>query len=194
MPTPIDFLKTRRSIPAQFLGTPGPDQQQLDEILTAAVRVPDHGKLAPWRFVLFRGDAAAAAGEALLALRRSRGDDLGEDQVAVERARFTRAPLVVAVVSRAAPHSKIPEWEQILSAGACCMNLLNGAAALGFAAQWLTDWPVYDAEARTVLGLEPAERIAGFVHIGAPTTPPQERPRPAPGDILTEWVAPEPYG
>lgn len=194
MASPIEFLTTRRSVPAQFLGSPGPDQQQLDEILTAAIRVPDHGKLAPWRFVAFQGENREIAGRMLLDLRQRRGDTLSDAEQEIERTRFTRAPLVIAVVSHAAPHFKIPEWEQELSAGAACMNLLNGAAALGFATQWLSDWPIYDAEAGALLGLEPGERFAGFIHIGTPQMPPQERPRPRPADLLTEWSPPEQYG
>lgn len=194
MPTPIEFLTARRSVLAQFLGPPAPDHQQLDKILTAAIRVPDHGKLAPWRFVSFRGERCAEVGEALLQLRLARGEDLSDEERAIEQGRFTRAPLVIAVVSRAAPHPKIPEWEQILSAGACCMNLLNGAHALGFTAQWLTGWPVYDMEAREILGLAPDERLAGFIHIGTPSVAPHERPRPGPSEILTEWAPPLSYG
>ncbi len=190
MSTPIEFLTTRRSIPALFLGPPAPDAAQLRQILAAAVRVPDHGKLAPWRFVLLQGDRRAEAGEALLQLRLGRGDSLSDEQRAAERARFTRAPMVIALVSRPQPSAKAPEWEQQLSAGAVGMNLLNGAHALGFAAQWLTDWPVYDAEARALLGLQDTERLAGFIHIGTPKTPPQERPRANPEDLLTEWTPP----
>lgn len=163
----------------------------MDEILTVAIRVPDHGKLAPWRFIRFAGIHRDEAGEALLNLRRERGDDLSPEEEAVERARFTRAPTVIGVVSRAAPHVKIPEWEQQLSAGAACMNLLNAAHAHGFSAQWLTDWPVYDSAARRLLGLDPEERIAGFIHIGTSTVPPHERPRPSAADLLSDWTPQE---
>lgn len=190
MSTAIDFLTSRRSIPAQFLGPPGPSRAELLVILTAAIRVPDHGKLAPWRFVLFEGGRRAEAGAMLLDLRLRRGDRLTEEETAAERSRFTRAPTVVAVVSAVTNTAKIPEWEQRLSAGAVCLNLLNGAHATGFAAQWLTDWPVYDAEARGLLGLAAHERIAGFIHIGTPTVGPQQRPRPKPEDLLNEWRPP----
>ena len=190
MSTPIQSLITRRSVPAAFLGPPGPDAAALEQILTAAIRVPDHGKLAPWRFILFEGENRQAANEALLALRKRRGDQLSAEEEASELARFTRAPVVIGVVSRAAPHVKIPLWEQELSAGAVCMNLLNGAHALGFGAQWLTDWPVYDAEAGALLGLADGERLAGFIYIGTSTVPRQERPRPSPEDLTTRWTPP----
>ncbi len=191
MSSAIIFLTTRRSVSARFLGPPGPDREQLRQILTAALRVPDHGKLAPWRFVLLEGERRRQAGEGLLAIRRRRGDILSDEERRAEVERFTAAPIAVGIVSRAAPHPKIPEWEQQISAGAVCMNLLNGAHALGFAAQLLTDWLVYDADARRFLGLEPWERLCGFIHIGTPKVVPTERPRPEPDAVLTRWQPPE---
>ncbi len=189
-PASIDFLATRRSVPAQFLGLPAPDAAQLRQILAAGLRVPDHGKLAPWRFIRFAGDDRTKVGEAMLRLRLSRGDQLSDAERDKELTRFSRAPLVIGVVSKAGPHVKIPEWEQQLSAGAVCMNLLNGAHALGFSAQWVTGWPVYDPEARAILGLTPDERLAGLVHIGTRQIEPTERPRPEPDDLLTDWAGP----
>lgn len=187
MPDALDLLKTRRSIPAAFLAAPGPDEDQLKTLLTIASRVPDHGKLAPWRFILFRGDAGARASERLADLVQSRDPALSEARIAEERVRLARAPLVIAIVSRAAEHVKIPIWEQQLSAGAAAMNLVLAAHAMGFAACWLTEWPAYDAEAGAILRLQPGERFAGFVHIGTPTVPPQDRPRPALDDIVSDW-------
>lgn len=187
MTSAIEHLTTRRSILAQFLGSPGPDTRQLADILTAAIRVPDHGKLTPWRFIRFAGVHREEAGRLLLQIRLDRGEALGEEESAAELSRFTRAPLVIAVVSCAAPHVKIPEWEQHLSAGAVCMNLLNAAHALGFAAQWLTDWPAYDQVAMRALGLVEGERFAGFIHIGTPTVAARERPRPSPADLTSDW-------
>jgi len=192
MSSPIDFLTTRRSVSARFLGPPGPDSDQLRQILTAAIRVPDHGKLAPWRFLLLSGVHRLEAGEALLAIRLGRGEELGEEERRAEAERFSSAPAVIGVISRAAPHEKIPEWEQQLSAGAAAMNLLNGAHALGFAAQWLTDWLVYDSAAAALFGLEPPERLCGFIHIGTPQIVPAERPRPEPEEVLTRWSPPGP--
>ncbi len=186
----LDLLRTRRSIPAALLALPAPTPEQLEEMLRLAVRVPDHGKIAPWRFILLAGDARAEAGAALATQRVAREPDLPAAMVEQERTRFTRAPVVVAIVSRAGPHIKIPEWEQVLSAGALAMNLLIAAHAMGFAANWLTDWPVYDAEAGRLLGIAAGERLAGFVHIGTPTVPPVERPRPEVATLLTRWTAP----
>lgn len=186
--TPIALLSSRRTIPAALLGEPGPDAGQLAAILTVATRVPDHGKLAPWRFILFEGDSREAASRALLALHRRKRPDLSETEIKEDETWFTRAPLVIALVSRAGPHVKIPQWEQELSAGAAGMNLLNAAHALGFGAQWLTGWPAYDADARALLGLREGERIAGFFHVGTPTVPPQERWRPALAELVSRWT------
>jgi nitroreductase len=187
MPDALDLLKTRKSISAKFLGPPGPDQRQLDEMLTIASRVPDHGKLTPWRFILFEGDDRVAAGHALARLYATQHPDAGEQQLEEERVRLARAPVVVAVVSKAAPHVKIPEYEQLLSAAAAAMNLELAAQALGFASQWTTDWIAYDAAAGRLLGLSPGERFVGFVHIGTSTVPPVDRPRPALADIVSRW-------
>lgn len=186
----LTLLKTRRSIPAVNIAEPGPSEAQIEEMLTIAARVPDHGKLVPWRFILYRGEARAAAGAATAALMARQRPDADPKLIEAERNRFTRSPLVVAVVSRAAPHVKIPEWEQLLSAAAAAMNLVIAANAMGFAAQWLTEWVTYDAEARAILGLSPEERLVGLVHIGTPNTPPFERPRPALADIVSDWQPP----
>ncbi|PPE78329.1 nitroreductase [Kaistia algarum] len=183
----LTLLKTRRSIPAVNIVEPGPSATQIEELLTIAARVPDHGKLTPWRFILFRGAARTEAGEATAALLARRRPDADPKLIEIERARFTRSPLVVAVVSRAAPHVKIAEWEQLMSAGAAAMNLVVAANAMGFAAQWLTEWVTYDEEARAILGLVPEERLVGLVHIGTPNIPPFERPRPALAEIVTDW-------
>ena len=191
MSSTIDFLTKRRSVSARFLAPPGPDSDQLLQILAAGVRVPDHGKLALWRFLLLEGERRRAAGEGLLAIRLGRGDELGEDERRAELDRFTRALIAIGVISCAAPHPKIPQWEQQLSAAAACMNILNGAHAIGFAAQWLTDWLVYDRTASGFLGLDGSERVCGFIHIGTPTIIPEERSRPKPDDLLTKWVPPK---
>ena len=186
----LTLLKTRRSIPSSNIVEPGPTDAQIEDLLTIASRVPDHGKLAPWRFILFRGAARAVAGEATAALLARKRPDADPKAIDFERTRFTRSPLVVAVVSRAAPHVKIPEWEQLMSAGAAAMNLVVAANAMGFVAQWLTEWVTYDEEARAVLGLKPEERLVGLVYIGTPNTAPFERPRPALADIVSDWTPP----
>ena len=186
------LLSTRRSIPIPMLADPGPSGVALDEILTIAARVPDHGKLAPWRFILYRGVAAVAIGEALARLFESRqAEPVSENRHQVEATRFSRSPLVVGVVSTAAEHVKIPIWEQQLSGAAAAMNLVNAAHSKDFAANWVTEWVAYDDEAKAILGITPQEQVIGFIHIGTPSEPPQERPRPTLADIVTEARAPE---
>jgi len=187
MPDALDVLQTRRSIAAIALGGPGPSAQEIETLLTIASRVPDHGKLVPWRFIVFEGEARHAAGDIIAGIFRSDHPEATAEQIEYERGRLARAPLVVAVVSRAAPHVKIPEWEQILSAGAAAMNLVIAAHALGFAANWTTQWFAYDRRVLDALGLEPHERIAGFVHIGRPMRPAEERPRPPLSEIVTKY-------
>jgi len=184
---PITLLTTRRSPKPNELAWPGPTPADLGTLLTIAARVPDHGKLIPWRFIVFEGEARQKAGEAIAAAFLVKYPDAKPDQIEYERQRLARAPLVVAVVSRAAPHVKIPEWEQVLSAGAAAMNLVNAAHALGFAATWITEWYAYDRSVLDALGLASHERIAGFVHIGRPVQTPQDRPRPALSDIVSRF-------
>ncbi|MCA1967644.1 MAG: nitroreductase [Rhizobium sp.] len=186
----IDYLATRRSVPAFQMCEPGPSTAELEQILTLAVRVPDHGKIAPWRFVVYRGAERARIGEALLAMALEKNPELSEEMIGVERARFTRAPVVIGVISTAGPHVKIPEWEQLMSAGAVCLNLLMAANALGYVSNWLTEWFAYDEKAHPLLGIKPGEKVAGFIHVGSTTFPITERPRPALGDVVT-WVGDE---
>jgi len=181
----IDLLSRRRSLAPVNLTGPGPDAAELETLLRLASRVPDHGKLAPWRFVVFQGAALDRAGRAALDIRLVDEPALDEAARAAELTRFSRSPLVIAVVSRAAPHKKIPEWEQVLSAGAASMALTVAANALGFASTWLTEWCAYDARFREAIGLSEHERIAGFIHIGRPRITAEDRPRPALADIVT---------
>ena len=183
----IGLLRRRRSVPPVALGGPGPDPAELDSLLALAARVPDHGKLAPWRFIVFRGEARRRAGEVIAGIFQSDNPDAEPTRIEVERKRLAHAPVVVAVVSRAAPHAKIPEWEQILSAGAVAMNLVVASNALGFATAWLTEWYSYDPRVRAALGLAEHERLAGFVHIGRPTTIPEDRVRPVLAEIVTHF-------
>lgn len=186
----IDYLAARRSIPAFQMSEPGPGKAEIEEILRLASRVPDHGKLAPWRFIVYRGGERNRIGEALLQLALEAKPDLSDEMIQVERARFTRAPVVVAVVSKAGPHFKIPEWEQMMSAGALCLNLLISANAHGYVSNWLTEWFAYDERAYPLLGVQPGERVAGFVHIGSTSFPVAERPRPELSQTVT-WVGGE---
>ncbi|MCA1300065.1 nitroreductase family protein [Stappia indica] len=189
LPSPmLQLLLTRRSHLALTLAEPAPSEETLRLLLTAAARVPDHGKLAPWRFIVLRGAARQTYGDRLVALLEAREGPLPEDRKAQEAGRFVRAPLVVAVVSRAAEHPKIPLWEQELSAGAVCMNLLTATHAAGFAGQWLSEWMAFDDEAAALLGVEGTERIAGFIHIGSPTHTPADRARPDLDSLITEWT------
>jgi nitroreductase len=189
MPEAIDLLKSRRSVKPIELTGPGPSEAEISTLLTIASRVPDHGKLVPWRFIVFEGDARLKAGEKIAEIFRSNRPEATPDQVAAEGRRLARAPLVIAVVSRAGPHVKIPEWEQVLSAGAAATSLVLAAHALGYAANWLTEWYAYDRRVLDALGLAPNERIAGFVHIGRPVKPAEDRPRPPLADIVTRFHA-----
>jgi nitroreductase len=189
MSSALDLLKTRRSVKPLELDGPAPTTSELSMLLTIASRVPDHGKLTPWRFIVFEGDARLAAGEKIAEIFRLNRPDATADQVEYERKRLARAPLVVAVVSRAGPHVKIPEWEQILSAGAAATSLVMAAYAQGFAASWLTEWYAYDRRVLDALGVGPQERIAGFIHIGRPQKPVEDRPRPPLDSIVTRFGA-----
>jgi len=184
----VSFLKTRKSASAKAMTAPGPSPAELAQILEIAVRAPDHGKLTPWRFVLFEGDSRRKIGAHFRKRWSALHPDHGEEALAFHEGLFARAPVVVAVVSRASRHPKIPEWEQTLSAAAVCMNILLASAAMGFGAQWQTDWPAYDGETRAIMGLANYERIAGFIYIGTPTAPYEDRPRPDPDALLTRWT------
>lgn len=183
----LDLLRTRRTIPAAFLGDPGPTAEQLSELVTIAMRVPDHGKLAPWRFIALNLEARAKLAPKLRALREADEPDMAREAHDKVAHIFQQAPLCLVVVSTACDHVKIPIWEQELSAGASVMNLMIGAHAMGLSAQWLTGWAAYNADAKSLFGVEPDEKIAGFIHIGTPTASPSERPRPPLDDHLTHW-------
>jgi nitroreductase len=187
MPDALELLKTRRSVKPMELTGPAPSHADIDTILTIAARVPDHGKLTPWRYIVFDGDARLAAGDKIADVFRASHPDATADQIDFERKRLARAPLVIAVISRATPHVKIPQWEQELSAGASTMNLVWAAYALGFAASWITEWYAYDRAVLDAFGLAADERVAGFVHIGRPANPPEDRDRPKLDAIVTRY-------
>jgi nitroreductase len=187
LPDALELLKTRKSISAPYLAEPSPNAAEIDEILTIASRVPDHGKLAPWRFIVYAGEARKQAGARLAELYKRKNPEADEKRLEEERGRLARAPLVIGVISKAAPHVKIPEFEQLLSAAAATMNLELAAHALGYAAQWTTEWIAYDEEAAVLLGAKPGERFVAFVHIGTSTVPSTDRPRPVLADIVTRW-------
>lgn len=181
----VDYLRVRHSTPVAQITEPGPTPEELRSILTFASRVPDHGKLAPWRFVVYRGEVRRELGHSFLKIAAAASPDLSEAARDAELSRFLRAPLVVAVVSTAAPHVKIPEWEQVLSAGAVCLNLIMAANAHGYVANWRTEWIAYDPQALAALGVKANEKVAGFIHIGSSDFPVPDRPRPELSDIVT---------
>lgn len=181
----VDYLRDRHSTPVAQISGPGPSETELESILTFSSRVPDHGKLAPWRFIVYRGDVRRTLGETFLQLAQDGSQELADAARDAELSRFLRAPIVVAVVSTAAAHVKIPEWEQVLSAGAVCLNMLMAANAHGYVANWRTEWIAYDDGALAALGVKPGEKIAGFIHIGSSDFPAPDRPRPVLGEIVT---------
>jgi nitroreductase len=186
--TELDFLRRRRSVPSRLLGEPGPTPDQLLGMLTEAVRVPDHGKLAPWRFLRISGENRHVLGEILVARALQRDPAAPPAVLDKERQRFSFAPVVVAVIGRLTPGHKVPEQEQLLSGGAVCFALLQAAQALGFGAQWLTGWGAYDPVVTGRLGLQPAEVVLGFIHIGTAAEAAPERQRPDAAALLADWV------
>lgn len=179
------LLSLRRSTSADLLQGPGPDDATLDAMLEIAARVPDHRKLAPFRFIVIAGEARARLGEVLARRHLETTPDTTPDRVAGEGRRLLRAPVVVVVVARIDPAHRTPEWEQMLTNGAVCFNLLLAASAFGFAANWLTEWYAYDAGVAAALRLVAGERVAGFVYIGTAREEPRERQRPAMSEIVT---------
>ncbi len=182
-PAAVALLLSRRSGSAKTMGKPGPSKKQLDQILAAGGRAPDHGKLFPWRFIVFEGKGRERIGDILAEAMEAEGER--DKQVEEERVRFLRAPVVVGVISRVREQHKIPVWEQELSAGAVCQNILIAATALGFVGNWLTEWYAYHPMVKERLGLKPGERVAGFIYIGTATEALEERPRPEMGEIVT---------
>lgn len=182
----LAFLARRRSVKPDKLLAPGPTAEELALILATGTRVPDHKKLAPWRFIAFEGEARARIGEVFAeACRRQEKEPPSHVRLDLERKRFERAPFVLAVISEV--KSGAPEWEQILSAGALCYNICLAANALGFGTSWITEWVAYSPFVRSALQLESNERIAGFIHMGRPAEQPEERVRPNVAELLTRW-------
>jgi nitroreductase len=185
--SPLDFLNSRLSVPSRQLGEPGPSAVQLEQLLAAAIRAPDHAKLMPTRLLLIRGEARAQLGDALAAIHRRLEPGAPEAAFDKDRERYTVAPLIVCVIARVDEHHpKVPAQEQVLSAGCVAYNLLLGAQALGYGAQWLTGWAAYDRDAAALLGLAADERVIGFVHIGTARKPAIEGPRPILAEVVSE--------
>ncbi len=183
---PLASLDARRSVPSRLLAAPGPNSVQLQQMLSAASRVPDHGKLAPWRFLLIHGQTRLQLGELLAARAIERDPSASPSAIEKDRRRFSFAPLIVTVISRLTPGHKVPEIEQLLSGGSVCFALLQAAQALGFGAQWLTGWAAYDEVVMARLGLATNERILGFIHIGTATEVAPERDRPDVADLTSD--------
>jgi len=187
VPDAIELLKIRRSVKPREMIAPGPSPAELDTILTIGARVPDHGKLTPWRFIVFEGDARVRAGELIAKVFAAKNPQATPAEIEVEKKRLTDAPLVIGVVSFTRPHPKVPPWEQELSAGASAMNIVTAATALGYGACWLTGWFAFDRDVLEALGLKAEEKLAGFIHIGTPSKPSEDRPRPALSELVTRF-------
>lgn len=185
----LELLRSRRSVPPNLMTGPAPSAAEQALLLEIASRVPDHGRLVPWRFLVLEGEGRVKAGQIVGAAFRAAHPQADAEKVAYEAARLTHAPLVIGVVSKAAPHVKIPEWEQVLTAGAVCMNLVTAANAMGFAANWLTNWFSYDQAVLDGLGVAAGERLAGFVHIGRSEARPADRERPDAAALTTRFGA-----
>ena len=183
----IEFLKSRRSVKPRDMAGPGPTPAELETIITIGSRVPDHGKLTPWRFIVFEGDGRNRAGDVIASVFAKKNPEAAVADIDAEKRRLLDAPLVIGVVSFLRPHPKVPAWEQELSAGASAMNIITAATALGYAANWLTGWFAFDRDVLAGLGLGAEEKIAGFIHIGRPSGPAVDRPRPAFADIVTRF-------
>ena len=186
LPSLTDFLLKRRSTKIAALSAPAPSSEELDIILKIASRVPDHGKYAPWYFIVFEGEARQKAGTLLREAYAAENPDTAIAKLDLEAERFLRAPLVIAVVSRIKP-GKHAQWEQILSAGAACQNLCLAANSLGFGTNWLTEWYAYSPDFKAALGLDEKDNIAGFIYVGTPTAVNEERERPDLQNIVTYW-------
>lgn len=181
---PIDLLTSRRSVLAAQLVEPGPDPEALQTMLEAALRVPDHGRLMPWRLQVVGKTAQAELGELFVREFASQEPDAKEERLQLERVRPQRSPVLVIVSSKTERDHAIPEVEQLLSCGNVCMNLLHAATAMGFGAQWVTNWPAYNPVVKAVLGIPQDEHLVGFIHIGTPKAPPSERARPDLDDVV----------
>lgn len=183
-----DYLKTRRSVGIGFLKDPGPTAAELDEMLVIATRVPDHGKLAPWRLIIIEGDARQQIGERLAEIAKRRNPSLDEASLDAERRQLMPAPLTVGVIFSPRPAPKAPELEQLLSAGSVCLNLLHAAHAFGYAASWVSRWFAFDPAAQEMLGARGGERFVGLIHIGTPQIVPDDRERPDLSDVVSRWM------
>ena len=182
----IDLLLTRRSLVAAKITQPGPSPEELEIILRCATQVPDHGKLTPWHIQVVQGDARSDVGRIWGDIFKRKNPDATDEQITFEYERPTRAPLML-VISTKIENERIPEWEQILSGAAVCQNALIAAHALGYHAQWLSEWPNYDDDVKFEMGLSPEDRFLGFIYVGTASEPTVERARPKLEDVITHW-------
>ena len=182
----IDLLLTRRSLVAAKIDKPGPSPEELETILRCATRVPDHGKLTPWRILVVQGDARMDVGRIWCDVFKRKNPEATQEQINFENERPTRAPLML-VVSTKIESDRVPEWEQILSGAAVCQNALIAAHALGYHAQWLSEWPNYDDDIKFEMGLSPEDKFLGFIYIGTASEVPVERNRPELEEVVTYW-------
>lgn len=183
----INLLRLRRSTAADLMTGPGPDAAELRVILEIAARIPDHRRVYPFRFIVFEGEGRAKAGDILARAFTANEPTASEERIDAERNRFLRAPVIVAVISAVDKTHRTPEWEQTMTAGAVCQNILIAASAHGYAAQWLTEWCAYDHSVLEAFGVKPGERIAGFIYIGSAKEPPLERQRPELDGLITRF-------
>ena len=187
LPT-TELLLTRRSTKVAMLAAPGPNATELETILTAAARVPDHKRLVPWRFIVFDGEARARFGEVLAATcAAEETTPPSPARLDIERGRLMRAPTVIAVISRVTPTPGVPDIEQLLSCGAACQNLIVAANAMGFGTCWISEWYSFSAGIRSALGLADNEKVAGFIYVGTPQERQPDRERPVLANIVSRW-------
>ncbi len=187
MPDALELLKTRRSVKPREMTGPGPSPAELDTILTIGARVPDHGKIVPWRFIVFEGDGRLRAGAVIARVFAAKNPGATTEQIDAESRRLAVARTVIAVDIGARPHPKVPAWEQELSAAASAMSIVLAASALGYVANWLTGWAAFDRDVLAGLGLKDSEKLVGFIHIGRASGPAEDRPRPDLGDIVSRF-------
>lgn len=185
----LNYLQARRSLSVKYMNDTAPSREEVDLILKTAARVPDHGKLNPWYFVVFEGDKREKVGSYLREAYKLEDPEASEAKLDLEAQRFMRAPMVIMVVSRMRK-AKHPIWEQFLSAGAVCQNLLLASNALGYAGNWLTEWYSFNPVFREKMGLDERDNIAGVIYLGKPDKQPEGRPRPNMDDIVTYWDIP----
>jgi nitroreductase len=186
-PSALNLLQQRHSVPSRQLGEPAPDEATLRDLLEAAIRVPDHGKLVPFRLIRLQGDAKLAFGARVAEISRQNNPGISDAKLEKDRTRYTFAPLVIAVIVCLHADSKVPQIEQKLCAGTVAHNILLGAFALGYGAQWLTGWAAYNRDVADLLGLSAHEHVIGFIHLGTPQIEVPDRDRPALADLVSSW-------